>query len=294
MTASASCGACRSGALRHWRNLSRGERLLLCEDCGHIQLEGYRIQPAEDEFAGVDPESYRRSMWPERSSAARFMVADLARAGITGPLLDVGCSFGWLVREAAAAGFEAFGIDPSERAVEAAAEAGLAVKQGFFPEEDWERRDWSVIAFMDVLEHIPDLNGVLDAVRKRLRPGGAVAIQVPVSTGAVFRAALALERVSGGAVAEPLDRMLQLTFPYPHVHYFRRRSLQALLSRFGFRELSATESPIATGNFADRVSWSPTVSATHRLEALGLAALVAAGRLARRNDLLRVVARLES
>jgi SAM-dependent methyltransferase len=257
-------------------------------------LDGYRIRSGEDEFAGVDPESYRRSMWPERSCAARRMVADLLQAKIPGPLLDVGCSFGWLVQEAASAGIEAYGVDPSATAVNSATAAGLAVRRGFFPDEDWGRQDWGVIAFMDVLEHIPDLDSVLEAATRRLRPDGFIAIQVPVSTGAVFQIALILERISGGALAEPLYRMLQLEFPYPHVHYFRRRSLDALLSRFGFRSLIAAQAPIATGNFADRVSWSRKISLGQRLEAAGLAAVVAAGRAIHRSDLLRVVARLGS
>ena len=222
------------------------------------------------------------------------MIADLLQARIPGPLLDVGCSFGWLLQEAAAAGIEAYGIDPSATAVESATAAGLAVRQGFFPEEDWGKQDWGVIAFMDVLEHIPDLDAVLKAAVRRLRPGGAIAIQVPVSTGAVFQTASFLERITGGTLAEPLGRMLQLGFPYPHVHYFCRRSLEALLSRFGFGRLTAVDAPIATGNFADRVSWSRKISPAQRLEAAGLAAVVAFGRMIGRSDLLRVVARLGS
>jgi SAM-dependent methyltransferase len=290
LTGKTSCGACGAGVLRAFRVLRRGERLLRCLTCGHIQLDGFRIRSGEDEFAGVDPESYRRSMWPERSSAARRMVADLLLAKIPGPLLDVGCSFGWLVREAAAAGIEAYGIDPSTTAVESAKATGLAVRRGFFPDEDWGRQDWGAIAFMDVLEHIPDLDGVLTAAIRRLRPGGFIAIQVPVSTGAVFQTALMLERISGGALAEPLGRMLQLEFPYPHVHYFCRRSLDALLSRFGFCSFSTAHAPIATGNFADRVSWNRKISPGQRLEAAGLAAVVAVGRVIQRSDLLRVVA----
>jgi SAM-dependent methyltransferase len=290
LTGSTSCGACRSDQIRVLRTLDGGARLDRCPVCGHIQLEGCPIRPGEDEFAGLDPESYRRSMWPERSDAARRMVADLLEAKISGPLLDVGCSFGWLLREAASSGIEACGIDPSETAVEFATAAGLAVRRGFFPEEDWGRQDWGVIAFMDVLEHIPDLDRTLEAVARRLRPGGAVAIQVPVSTGAVFRVAMALERFSGGVLVEPLGRMLQLEFPYPHVHYFCRRSLEMLLSRFGFRALTAREAPIATGNFADRVSWSRRIRPAQRFQAAGLAAVVSAGRIIGRSDLLRVVA----
>jgi len=273
------------------RNLRGGGRLLRCARCGHLELADWPVRPEADEYAGVDPDSYRRSMWPERQASAALLVRDLMRTGAQGPLLDVGCSFGWLLRAAGEAGFEAFGIDPSESAVAAARSSGLAVRQGLFPQQDWGRSDWEVITFLDVLEHIPDLDGVLGAAATRLKPGGFLAVQVPLSTGTVFLAAQAAESFSGGRVDGPLRRMLQVEFPYPHVHYFSRRSLEALLARFGLETVLTSEGPIATGNLTDRVSWSEKVTVAHRIQALGLGLLVGVGRLLGRNDLLRLVAR---
>jgi SAM-dependent methyltransferase len=249
------------------------------------------VRPELDEYAGVDPEAYRRSMWPERENAAVALVEDLLRAGASGPLLDVGCSFGWLLRVASGRGFESHGIDPSESAVAAARAAGLSVREGLFPEEDFGRRDWGVITFMDVIEHLPRLDATLEAAVARLRPGGLLAVQVPVSTGTVFGAARALESMTGGAADAPLRRMLQMDFPYPHLHYFNRRSLETLLGRLGLKTVLASEGPIATGNLVDRVSWSARPTAAHRVEAAALWLLVTGGRAAGRNDLLRLVAR---
>lgn len=291
MSGDGRCSACASGPLSALRRLRRGGRLLRCGLCGHFELADWPVRPDADEYAGVDPEAYRRSMWPERETAAVGLVGDLRRAGATGPLLDVGCSFGWLLRVASGAGFAAHGIDPSESAVETAQAAGLSVRRGLFPEEDFGRRDWGVMTFMDVIEHLPQLDATLEAAVSRLRPGGFLAVQVPVSTGSVFAAARALEAMSGGAVDGPLRRMLQMEFPYPHLHYFNRRSLEALFRRLGLQTVLATEGPIATGNMVDRVSWSARPTPAHRLEAAGLWLLVAGGRVARHNDLLRLVAR---
>ncbi|MFN2386933.1 MAG: class I SAM-dependent methyltransferase [Thermoanaerobaculia bacterium] len=249
------------------------------------------MRPDADEYAGVDPEAYRRSMWPERESAAIALVGDLLRAGASGPLLDVGCSFGWLLRVASRAGFDAHGIDPSESAVAAARAAGLSVRGGLFPHEDFGRRDWGVITFMDVIEHLPELDATLAAAVSRLRPGGLLAVQVPVSTGAVFAAARTVEAMTGGAVDGPLRRMLQTDFPYPHLHYFSRRSLETLLGRLGLTTVLASEGPIATGHMVDRVSWRARPTLGHRLQAAGLWLAVAGGRAVGRNDLLRLVAR---
>ncbi len=227
----------------------------------------------------------------ERRGSAETLVDDLVRLKAGGPLLDVGCSFGWLLEVAERARLEAYGVDPSESAVAAARARGLRVRRGHFPEEDWGRRDWAVITYMDVLEHIPDLDFALARTVERLRPGGFLGIQVPVSTGAVFRAAAVLEHASLGRIDQPLRRLLQIEFPYPHVHYFNRRSLEELLRRFGMEPVSFRFDPIATGNLVDRVSWRQKASLIERLEAAGLRLLLAAGQAAGRNDLLRMIAR---
>jgi SAM-dependent methyltransferase len=287
------CAACAAASLVHTRALRRGGELLRCGRCGHRQLGDWDARPEADEFAGVDPEAYERAMSAERCSSARALVDELLGVGAKGPLLDVGCSFGWLIEVASEAGFQAFGVDPSESAVQAARSRGLQVRHGHFPEEDWERGDWGVVTYMDVLEHIADVDSAVSETVRRLRPGGLLAVQVPVSTGAVFRTADEIDRWSGGRVDGPLRRMLQMEFPYPHVHYFSPRSLQALLERFGLRPLRVSYGPIATGNFADRVSFRNSVTAGQRVEALGLRVLVAVGRVTGREDLLRVVARRE-
>ena len=230
-------------------------------------------------------------MSAERRGAAERLVGDLVRLGAAGPLLDVGCSFGWLLEIADRSGLEAYGVDPSESAVHSALSRGLKVKRGHFPEEDWGRRDWAVITYMDVLEHIGNLDAAVAETVDRLRPGGFLGVQVPVSTGAVFLAADVLEGVSLGRIDGPLRRLLQLDFPYPHVHYFNLVSLECLLRRFGLETVAFRFDPIATGNLVDRVSWRKDASATERIEAAALKLLLAAGRATRRNDLLRLIAR---
>lgn len=230
-------------------------------------------------------------MMTERLGAARSLMSDLKAAGAAGPLLDVGCSYGWMLEAASEAGFEAYGVEPSPSAVESARARGLQVRRGHFPEEDWGRRDWGVISYLDVLEHIEDVDGALEETARRLRPGGFLALQLPVSTGAVYRFASSLEGLTLGLADGPLRRMLQLAYPYPHVHYFCRSSVEALLARFGFETVRASFEPIATGNLEDRVSWSPTVTPSQRIQALGLGVVLRLGRLTGRNDILRIVSR---
>jgi len=285
------CPACRSLSVRVLRVLRRDGQLAECTQCGHLLLLGCPPQTRHDVYEGVDEDSYVRSMESERRGSAEGIVSALARLGATGPLLDVGCSFGWLLEVAERAGLEAYGVDASESAAASSRSRGLKVRCGHFPEEDWGRRDWAVITYMDVLEHISDIESAMAETVARLRPGGFLGIQVPVSSGAVFLAADALDRISLGRVDGPLRRMLQIEFPYPHLHYFSRGSLEQLLRRFGLETVAVSCDPIATANLVDRVSWRKNASVAERVEATGLKLLLAAGKATGRNDLLRLIAR---
>jgi SAM-dependent methyltransferase len=285
------CAACREPRTEVMRRLRRGGYLVRCRQCGHLELRDSPIRPMLDEYGGVDPEAYRRSMSPERLQSAREMIGELVQAGAVGPLLDVGCSFGWLLEIAQSSGFDAYGVDPSASAVEAACARRLRVRCGHFPLEDWGRSDWGVVTYMDVLEHLPDLDLTLSQTVARLRKGGLLAVQVPVSSGSVFLAARALERLTAGRVDGPLRRMLQVEFPYPHLHYFNRQSLEALLARFGLETVHCSFAPIATTSLVDRISWRADALPADRIQALGLRVLLAGGGLLGRHDLLRLIGR---
>ena len=290
MSGHSRCDACGMQHSRKVHELRAGGALTRCPRCRHVRLLDHASSAEADEYAGVDWESYRRAIEPERYGAADRLIASLFALGARGPMLDVGCSFGWLLEAASKAGLDAFGIDPSPSVVERAVARGLRVRCGHFPEESWDQRSWGIVTYMDVLEHIDDLDAVVTATLECLRPGGFLAVQVPVTTGVVFSTSLMLERVTGGLVDGPLRRMLQMNFPYPHQHYFGHRSLTALVERFGLRVVHRAFLPIAGGNFTDRVAFHAQPKAGQRLAAVGLRLLVAAGRMSGRNDILQLIA----
>jgi SAM-dependent methyltransferase len=257
------CAACGAATSRVVRRLGSGGELLRCSFCGHLQLGTLPPGDHGDEFASIDLATYQRAMAADRQVAARALISAFERLGVRGTWLDVGCSFGWLVEEAGNAGFEAFGVDPSGQAVDSALSRGLRVRRGAFPDEDFDGASFDVITMMDVLEHFDDPSAAMRAVTDRLRRSGWVAIQVPVSTGIVFRTARLLEVLTAGSFSEPLRRMMQLDFAYPHVHYFNQRSLVTLLARHGFEVVDVAHQPIATGDFLERVSYQGHAGALH-------------------------------
>jgi SAM-dependent methyltransferase len=111
------------------------------------------------------------------------LYLDMIRSSMAaGRLLDIGCSFGLFLREAATS-FHCFGMDVSPQVVATAAknlpQAGFVA--GRLPEIPFSNLD--VITALDVLEHTEDPAAALAAIRGALRPGGIALVVVPVYDG---------------------------------------------------------------------------------------------------------------
>jgi 2-polyprenyl-6-hydroxyphenyl methylase/3-demethylubiquinone-9 3-methyltransferase len=92
--------------------------------------------------------------------------------------LEVGCGGGGLCEEIARMGFDATGIDPSERSLEVAIRharaSGLPIRYERATGESLPYPDASYDAVFccDVLEHVRDLPQVISEISRVLRPGG--------------------------------------------------------------------------------------------------------------------------
>src|SRR5262249_31066862 len=74
-----------------------------------------------------------------------------------GRLLDVGCGTGEFVQDALADGWQAEGIESSRPAAEFARDQKhLPVRHGVLEQANWPAESFSVVTFLDVLEHLRD------------------------------------------------------------------------------------------------------------------------------------------
>jgi SAM-dependent methyltransferase len=104
------------------------------------------------------------------------------RAGNGAPLrlLDIGCGSGSFLAMVKRAGFEACGMDISERAVRAAIDQyGLDVRQGGIGSAVWADTRFDVVSMFHVLEHVADPRSALRYASSLLKPAGRLVIQVP-------------------------------------------------------------------------------------------------------------------
>jgi predicted TPR repeat methyltransferase len=101
----------------------------------------------------------------------------------TGPVVDIGCGSGQLVRCMLADGYDATGIDVSPEQVALASESGLdQIRHGDYRELLRERPgELGAVTATDVLEHLTksEVLATFDAVAAALRPGGRFIARVP-------------------------------------------------------------------------------------------------------------------
>jgi SAM-dependent methyltransferase len=135
-------------------------------------------------------------------------------------LLDVGAGRGRFVLSARAAGFEAFGIEPSSRGASAATAAGAPVDQVAIADAAIPAGSVDAATVWHVLEHLDDPLAAVSRIGSWIKPGGALLVGVPNLDS--WQA-----RVGG-------ERWYHLDVPRHRVH-FTTAGVRALLIRAGFQ-----------------------------------------------------------
>jgi 2-polyprenyl-3-methyl-5-hydroxy-6-metoxy-1,4-benzoquinol methylase len=166
--------------------------LWACRECGTVQqapLPGGEALHAL--YRGMADDAYLSEEAGRRETARRLLDL-IGRHVPAGALLDVGCGHGLLLDEARRRGYDVTGIELSRGAAEYAREVlGLDVREQ--PVERFIEAQppawFRVIVLVDVLEHLEDPLGALDACERLLAPGGALCVVTPDPSSATARAA---------------------------------------------------------------------------------------------------------
>lgn len=106
--------------------------------------------------------------------------ADLTLLGsVTGPVLDVGCGPGRMVRAALDLGLEVLGVDVSPTAIDIATEAGLPVLEASVFDRLPDEGRWQTVLLVDGNVGIGgDVRGLLARCRQLLAPTGEIVVEL--------------------------------------------------------------------------------------------------------------------
>lgn len=141
-----------------------------------------------------------------------------------GRLLDVGCAFGFLVEEALAAGWDAYGIEWSAHA--AAKTKGsirTRIEQGGLTQTPQAQASFDVITMWDYLEHSPHPRQDMKKACQMLKPGGLLSVIIPDA---------------GSWLARWLGpRWEEYKKPQEHLYFFTGAQLAYWLQTTGFKPI---------------------------------------------------------
>lgn len=177
-----SCPVCASPGRSDW---VRFELLAFvrCDGCGAV----YKSFEREDLRP---PEFYEKAYFHGRKSgrdrrfehrvrkAMRWLKAVLS-FGAARSLLDVGCSFGYVIEAGKRLGLASAGTDYSQYAVQVCRERGYRAEQGSVDALPFADAEFDLVVLKHVVEHTPDPKKAMSELRRVLTPRGLALIAVP-------------------------------------------------------------------------------------------------------------------
>ena len=203
---------------------------LRCQECGLVSLHPKPSPQAlikdYQDYLPVQAEDV--AMWEMMMKPIINRSADLiesrAKTG-RGRLLDIGCGYGFFLREMQSRGWKVEGIEISQ--------AGRRYLRNRWdihvhsaPLEDLSLREnsFDVVTLFYVIEHVPHPVSLLTEVKRVLKPDGFALLRWPHSTPIV--------RILG-----PLSRKLDLYHTPYHLYDFSPETIEKLLVLTGFGKI---------------------------------------------------------
>jgi SAM-dependent methyltransferase len=231
--------------------------------------------------------------WDANTKRKRLEVIQSLGLPSRGKALDFGCGQGALtpILETALPGWQIFGTDISRVAIDLARQKRPDITFFVSSEDEYAGTTFDFIFTNHVLEHVEDLEGMLDVINARLTPDGSVLHVLPCGTEGSLEHRLCLMR-KGGIDAERGNRFF---FEEPgHLRRLTSEDVASLYRARGFvvnLEYYSNHDVAALESFTR--SWRFLLSLTDPREAVSPEANASLRKMRRRylpSAVMRVVA----
>jgi 2-polyprenyl-3-methyl-5-hydroxy-6-metoxy-1,4-benzoquinol methylase len=201
-----------------------------CASCGLLNSDAHFEHSFQSD---LEPDARVGALQVLRTMNFITIIAKL-RAIKSGKIegLEIGSGNGWWLEACKGQNVECIGIEPESVYEDYHKENKLNIIYGFYPDVSPKKEDgYDFIIFNDVFEHIPDINSLVQSLKKDIANDGILIINIPMSTGFFYRMATLLHRFGFN---NSLTRMWQFNFHSPHMNYFNEKNLKMLLSNHDF------------------------------------------------------------
>lgn len=209
-----------------------------CLDCGLVFADPRPVPGDVGDHYGAPPEDY----WPpgyfeyEPGYFGRE-IGEVKRLIDFEPgmrALDVGAGLGKCMRSLSSAGFDAYGIEPSEpfhrKAISEMGADPKRLRLSTLEDAEFAKASFDFITFGAVLEHLQEPSKAIARAIEWLKPGGIIQIEVPSSDHLVAKIINAYYALRGTNFVTNTSPM----HPPFHLYEFTRRSFEKNGARLGY------------------------------------------------------------
>lgn len=230
-------------------------RVVKCRHCGHLRTSP---RPTADSIGYYYPESYQPYLAtkvdfsrPSQTSFIKRRLKPIIKRFFnsnshflptlpTGRLLEVGCASGAFMHHMASQGWQAEGIEFSEKAAHAAGQLGYKVYSGALETAPAPDKPYDLIVGWMVFEHLHDPMACLNKLHDWAKPDAWLVLSVPNADSLEFRIFQ--------------DKWYDLHLP-AHLHHFTPRTLVKTLQAGGWQVVKLHHQRMLSGALGSAAYW---------------------------------------
>jgi 2-polyprenyl-3-methyl-5-hydroxy-6-metoxy-1,4-benzoquinol methylase len=212
-----SCILCNATSLKPLENYTSYE-LVRCNSCDFVFTQKI---PDKQELLEYYSENYDRTNYFSPITKKRYneLLDKFEPFRKTNRMLDIGCGYGFFLEVARERGWEVYGVEITDDAVDACTKKGINMFKGDSKDVNFDNESFDVVISIEVIEHLNDPNSYLSKAHDLLRSGGVMYVTTP-NFNSYLRYRL----------KEDYD-----VISYPnHLCYFTARTLKQAFTQNGF------------------------------------------------------------
>lgn len=214
------CLICESSKLTKLKTYYEKNGLVKCASCGLVFMEN--IPSVEELNAHYSKYAYATEGYysPLTKKVYNELLDEFEKYRKTGKILDVGCGRGWFLLEAQKRGWEVYGTEYSDTALEICKASGIKMTEGKLENNSFLENEFDVITSFEVLEHINNPMEELNNIHKFLRKDGLFYFTTP-NFNSILRYYFK-------------DQYDIICYP-EHLTYYTRKTINHALKQSGFK-----------------------------------------------------------
>ena len=221
------CLICKSSNLKTMLNYEAAH-LCKCGSCGFIFSKQIPTKKElSDHYDGYGRNDYLSPLTIKRYNE---LLDQFEKYRKTNKIIDVGCGIGYFLEVAKERGWEVYGTEYTDDAVEICKKKGIDIQLGILNSDNYGDGEFDVITSFEVLEHINNPREEISNFYHILREGGLVYLTTPNFNSLLRYRLKAAYNVIG----------------YPeHLSYYTPRTLKKVFKNVGFKPIKIQSTGIS-------------------------------------------------